>query len=229
MIPEDADFTNYKVIIAPVLYMVKSGLAEKLEDYVEKGGYLILTTMSGIVDQSDNVHLGGYPGPLRRLAGVWVEEIDALAPGQSNTLHFTNGESVPCEMICDLMHIEGAKAIASYDKDFYAGMPAITENSFGEGLVCYVGTVLQPTDMEVFLKDFLNDAGVCSLIPEKTELEISCRSGKDADLIFVINFVDEPKKLPVCLAGLKDIITGSTSSTDELIPKWGVKILKKER
>lgn len=94
MIPVDGDFSKYKVIAAPVLYMVKEGMKEKLEQFVKNGGTLITTFMSGIVDQSDNVHLGGYPGPLREMAGVWVEEIDALAPEQSNTVSFSDGKNI---------------------------------------------------------------------------------------------------------------------------------------
>ena len=62
MIPVDADFSQYKMVVAPVLYMVKEGMKEALESFVKNGGILITTYMSGIVDQSDNVHLGGYPG-----------------------------------------------------------------------------------------------------------------------------------------------------------------------
>ena len=51
---------------------------------MKNGGILITTFMSGIVGQSDNVYLGGYLGMLREMAGVWVEEIDALAPEQKN-------------------------------------------------------------------------------------------------------------------------------------------------
>ena len=91
MIPVDADFSRYKLIVAPVLYMVKKGMKEALERFVENGGILVTTYMSGIVDESDNVHLGGYPGPLRKLAGVWVEEIDALAPEQKNKAVFADG------------------------------------------------------------------------------------------------------------------------------------------
>ena len=69
MIPVDADFSQYKMVVAPVLYMVKEGMKEALESFVKNGGILITTYMSGIVDQSDNVHLGGYPGPLRDMAG----------------------------------------------------------------------------------------------------------------------------------------------------------------
>lgn len=76
----DADFFKYKVLVAPVLYMVKEGMKEALEAFVKQGGILITGFMSGIVDQSDNVYLGGYPGPLREMCGIWAEEIDVLAP-----------------------------------------------------------------------------------------------------------------------------------------------------
>ena len=109
MIPVDADFSRYKVIVAPVLYMVKPGMKEALEAFVANGGVLITTYMSGIVGETDNVYLGGYPGPLRALAGIWAEEIDALAPEQTNTVRFTDGTTAKCRIVCDLIHTEGAK------------------------------------------------------------------------------------------------------------------------
>lgn len=132
MIPVDADFSKYKIVVAPVLYMVKDGMKEALENFVKNGGILIITFMSGIVGQSDNVYLGGYPGPLREMAGVWVEEIDALAPEQKNKAKFADGSTAACGLLCDLMHLEGAKALASYEEDFYAGMPAASKNTYGK-------------------------------------------------------------------------------------------------
>ena len=112
MVPVDGDFSKYQVIVAPVLYMVKEGMAEALEQFVENGGTLVTGFMSGIVDQSDNVHLGGYPGPLRKMCGIWAEEIDALAPEQTNTLRFTEGTEAKCSLLCDILHLEGAQALA---------------------------------------------------------------------------------------------------------------------
>ncbi len=84
MIPVDADFfQNTRLLWHRCFYMVKDGMKEALENFVKNGGILITTFMSGIVGQSDNVYLGGYPGRPRDL-GVWVEEIDALAPEQKN-------------------------------------------------------------------------------------------------------------------------------------------------
>ena len=86
------------------------------------------TYMSGIVGESDNVYLGGYPGPLKEMAGVWVEEIDALAPEQHNIVTFKDGSQSKCKIVCDLMHLEGAEALGEYAEDFYAGMPAVTRH-----------------------------------------------------------------------------------------------------
>lgn len=147
MIPIDADFSKYDLVAAPVLYMVKDGVAESLEAYVQAGGTLITTYMSGIVGQSDNVHLGGYPGPLRKMAGVWVEEIDALAPEQRNKIRFADGTEEECRLVCDLMHLEGAEEIAQYESDFYAGMTAVAKNRFGKGTVYYVGTDLSESGL----------------------------------------------------------------------------------
>ena len=102
MIPVDADFSKYKIVVAPVLYMVKDGMKEALENFVKNGGILITTFMSGIVGQSDNVYLGGYPGPLREMAGVWVEEIDALAPEQKNKAKFADGSTAACGLLCEI-------------------------------------------------------------------------------------------------------------------------------
>lgn len=62
LVPVDADLSKYKLVAAPVLYMIKEGMQERLTDFVKQGGSLLTTYMSGIVDQSDNVHLGAILG-----------------------------------------------------------------------------------------------------------------------------------------------------------------------
>ena len=226
MIPVDADFSKYKVIAAPVLYMIKDGMKEKLEEFVENGGTLITTFMSGIVNQSDNVYLGGYPGPLRKMAGVWVEEIDALAPEQSNTVRFADGTEYKCNLLCDLMHTEGAEVLASYESDFYAGMPAVTKNSYGKGKVYYVATQFEAAGLAKVLDEVTKESAVSGVIAEKTGLEITCRESDTTRFYFVMNFTDKEQVLPVSLAGKTDLITGEAAKENEVMKKWDVKILQ---
>ena len=225
MIPFDADFSKYKVVVAPVLYMVKEGMQEALTEFVKNGGILITTFMSGIVDQSDNVYLGGYPGPLRELAGVWVEEIDALAPEQTNTITFHDGTKIPCSMLCDLMHVEGARCLAEYSTDFYAGTPAITKNQFGKGSTYYIGTNMNSDGIAKVLEMAMAEAGVASVIDEATELEITCRKADTCAYYFVMNFKEKELAVPSCFVGYTDAITGENIKSGDTMAKFDVKII----
>lgn len=225
LIPYDADFSRYKMVAAPVLYMVKEGMQDALEIFVEKGGVLVTTYMSGIVNQSDNVYLGGYPGPLRKLAGVWVEEIDAISPEQSNEVVFSDGTKSNCRLVCDLMHLEGAECLGKYGSDFYAGSPAVTRHGFGDGTVFYIGTNMKEAGLAKVLEMAVDEAGVKPVIPEKTELEIVCRRAENCNVYFVINFKDHPLAIPSCFAGKRDLLTGENVWEGEMLPQFGVKVI----
>lgn len=229
MIPFDADFSRYKVIVAPVLYMVKPGMKEALEAFVANGGILITTYMSGIVGETDNVYLGGYPGPLKDLAGVWVEEIDALAPEQANEVVFTDGTTAKCKIVCDLMHLKSAEALASYSTDFYAGMPAAAKNKFENGFTYYIGTDMDENGIAKLLDLAVADAGVAPVIAEETELEVTCRHADDCDYYFVMNFKDQELAVPETFVGKVDVLTDKVVEAGETMSKYDVKIIRATR
>src|SRR5690606_8242497 len=124
----DMDLSGYDVVIAPVLYMAREGFAEKMPQFVEAGGTFGTNFMSGIGGGNRRVIRGGYPGALRRLLGLWVEEIDALFPDDENQVII---DEVPEELqglkgtysarlICDVVHSEGAEVLGVFGRDFYA-------------------------------------------------------------------------------------------------------------
>ena len=140
-----SDFTRYRLIVAPMLFMLKPGVVGRLEAFVKNGGTLLLTYLSGVVNETALVLRGGWPGGgLRKMAGVWSEEIDALypnppqriVPAAGNALGMT-GEH-PVKDYCERVHPEGATVLATYKTDFYAGMPALTVNKYGAGHVYYL-------------------------------------------------------------------------------------------
>ena len=225
MIPVDADFSKYKMIVAPVLYMVKPGMKEALEEYVKNGGILVTTYMSGIVGESDNVYLGGYPGPLKEMAGVWVEEIDALAPEQHNVVTFKDGSQSTCKIVCDLMHLEGAESLGEYAEDFYAGMPAVTRHSYGKGKLYYIGTCMEEDGIAKILSMAAEDAGAKPVAGNGNGLEIVKRNGEGKSFYFVMNFKDEELEIPEEFAGKKDLLSGNAVEKGEKLPKFGVKIV----
>ncbi len=143
-----ADFDKYRVVVAPMLYMLRPGVAERLEAFVKNGGTLIATYLTGIANESDLVFLGGFPGPLRPVFGVWAEETDILhdnaTPAQTITpvAGDTRGltGSYAARQYSDVIHAEGAQVLATYDNDYYAGSPAVTVNAYGSGEAYYIAS-----------------------------------------------------------------------------------------
>jgi len=80
-------FDRYTLIVAPMLFMLKPGVADRLDAFVKGGGTLVLTYLSGIVNETELVLRGGWPGGgLRKMAGLWSEEIDSLYPNDVQAL-----------------------------------------------------------------------------------------------------------------------------------------------
>ncbi|MGH1881847.1 beta-galactosidase [Enterococcus casseliflavus] len=230
LVPVDADLSKYKLVAAPVLYMIKEGMQERLTDFVKQGGALLTTYMSGIVDQSDNVHLGGYPGPLRELTGIWVEEIDALAPEQSNGVSLVNEELTgTSNLVSDLIHLENAEALAHYTSNFYAGMPAVTKNTFGDGTVYYFGGQLEVQLQDQLFKTIVEETGITPVIEEATKLEIACRENAEAKFFVIINFHEEAQPLPEMFVGKTDLLTGEVLSSEMMLAQYTTYIVKEER
>ncbi|MGO4106910.1 beta-galactosidase [Paenibacillus sp. YAF4_2] len=189
----EADLSGYDLVIAPVMYMVKQGVADKLEKFVEAGGSVISTYFSGIVNETDLVTLGGYPGELRKLFGIWAEEIDALLPSQRNRIVLSDNTlgsktEYECGMICDLIHSEGAEVKAVYGDDFYRGMPALTVNKFGAGEAWYLATSPEAAFLQEWLPQLCAARGIEPLVPTTPEgVETTIRTKDGQDYLFVLN------------------------------------------
>ena len=228
MISLESDFSKYKVIIAPVLYMIEEETARAIERYVEEGGIFVTTFMSGIVNSTDNVHLGGYPGPLRKMTGVWVEEIDALAPEQHNSIKFKDGSDAACGLCCDIMHLEGAETVAEYTSDFYKGTPVITKNKYGNGTAYYIGSRLDTTGLNIIMDMVTDEAEVQPLVSEKSPLEIVCRESNSHRYFFLINFSGTPQQIPKEFNGFRDMLTGKILENEYELENYGVLLIGKE-
>ena len=181
--------------------MVKEGMKESLEKFVREGGILVTTYewYCGPVRQRISRRLSGtFTGNGRPLGG----EIDALAPEQKNGVTM-DGTPYSCNLVCERMHLEGAESLGVYGEDFYAEEPAAARNRFGKGRVYYIGTQLEKAGKAHILKMALEEAGVESLIPEETGLEVICRQQGEKKLYFVMNFGTKSRSFRPLFAGRK--------------------------
>jgi beta-galactosidase 1 len=187
------DFSRYKLVIAPLLYMIKDDLDERLRRYVSGGGTFITTYFSGLVNDCDLV-TGAYPGKLKDILGIWVEEQDALLENEKNSFIF-NGKRYPAGIICDIMHTEGAKALSCYESDFYKDTPVITENIFGRGRAYYVGSRSDEEFYSDFLSYVCSETGVEPVIHTPNGVEAALRVNDKGRFLFLINHLSENREV----------------------------------
>ncbi|MGG4034055.1 beta-galactosidase [Paenibacillus cisolokensis] len=230
MIGVEENLDQYDIVIAPVLYMVKPGFAQKLERFVAAGGTFVTTFFSGIVNEKDLVTIGGYPGELRPLLGIWAEEIDALLPDQTNRIVMKQEigalkGSYSCGILCDLIHAEGAEVLAEYGADFYKGMPALTRNRFGKGQAYYIAFSPESAFVDALLANLCEEKGVAPLADAPAGVEVTRRSKDGSSFLFLLNHNAEEATVKVGPEYTQDLLTGQAVSGVITLAGRGVSIL----
>jgi beta-galactosidase len=188
-------------VVAPLLYLLRPGVAENLARFVEHGGVLLTTFFSGIVDQYDRVPGGGYPGALRKLLGIHVEEFDPLLPEMSNAVVIEEGPlagTYPCDLWGELIRLEGARAIGSFARDYYARQPALTVHTYGQGQAWYLATRGNDDLVDKLTSQLRQQAGVAPLLTVPAGVEVTSRRRFDGrQIFFVLNSTPEAVRIPL--------------------------------
>lgn len=235
VIDMDNDFSKYKVLVAPMLYMVRPTVGERIEAFVKNGGTFVATYWSGIVDENDLCFLGGFPGPLRKTLGVWCEEIDSLYDGEENALIFNSENSLNLKgefkngELCELIHAETAKVMATYKEDFYEGMPAVTVNNFGEGKAYYIASRNEAKFNSVFYKAIIEDLKLRKNFEYELPKGVTAqlRTDGETDFIFLMNFNSSEACIELEKEIYEELIRGVKLSGKIVLEPYGIKILKK--
>lgn len=195
----DADLKEYRLLCAPLNYMYRGDWAETLRAFTENGGVLVTTCFSGMVDETDLCFTGRHP--LEDVLGVVQEEMDA--PSEEFENQFTyRGKTYPARELCEIVHLsEGAEAVSVYERDFYAGSPAVVCNRCGAGKAYYLAARSDPAFLRAFYREVFHEAGLVN--PLHTELPYGVTvtervSPAGETFVFVMNFKNEP----VCIKGI---------------------------
>lgn len=220
------DLSSYKFVIAPMLYMCKDGFDKKIRKFVKEGGCFLTTCFSGYVENHDLVVTGGYPGRLKDILGIWVEESDALPEGEVNSFTY-KGKTYPAAILCDLLHLQGAEGLSYYESDFYQGMPVLTCNQLEKGKAYYVASSSDEEFYRDFLGEICKELEISPVIKAPEGVEATVRENKNGSFLFLLNHNETVAEVVLNKDGT-DLISGRSYRAGEkvMLDKAGVAIIK---
>ena len=197
LIDQTCALEGYRVVVGPMTYMLRPGFAERVQRFVADGGVYVGTYISGWVDEDDKCFLGGWPGPLKDVFGLWDEETDALDETQHN--HFSwQGKTYRVDDYAALIHARGAEALAQYDENFYRGFPVLTRHAYGKGLAYYIAARTGGDFLRDFYAALLQEQGLRPLVPDlPAGVDCTSRVGSEGRFLFLLN--GNPHAVTVCV------------------------------
>jgi beta-galactosidase len=237
VIGEEADLDRYQLVIAPMLYMVRPGVGERLTGFVRRGGCLVTTYLTGYVDGSDLCFQGGFPGPLRECLGIWAEELDSLYDGESNQVAAAPGASLglsgtfAAHEYCEVVHAESAEVLATYGRDFYAGMPALTRNRLGAGDAFHLAARTGEDFLTAFYGRLLDEKEIRGCLGSAPPPGVSVQprgDGRD-EYVFVLNFNRAPVRVPLGELAGEELLRGGEVRGELELPAFGAAVIRRGR
>lgn len=206
------DLSQYDAVIAPMLYKTDSALESALRTYVENGGTLVSTYITGVVNETDLVHPSGFSPALSEIFGINVLETDSLYPSDTNAITLKSGAEFKVKDYCAVIEAhKNTDVLGTYKSDFYKRKPAFTRNKLGKGRAYFIGA---RTDSD-FLEHFYS-ALVKFKIPviAKKGVSVQVRQNADYNYFFTMNFCEKPKTFKLTRQ-MQEIISGKVYSKNK--------------
>jgi len=219
VVPVRSNWDEYEVAVLPSVYILSEETTRRVRDYVANGGKLIVTYYTGLSDEKDHIWMGGYPGSIRDVVGVRIEEFAPLGddfPGAPDHLDLDNGATA--RDFADVITSVGkdATVLASFKDDPWTGMdgrPAIVGNAYGEGRTVYVGARLGRDGIAKSLPSVFASLGV--EVPDASDPRLLRIERVDeatgARFVFLVNRTHEP----VGVVEQGDVIVSSFAKEDD--------------
>lgn len=233
VIDQNCELDSYKLVIAPMVYMLRPGFADRLKSYVEQGGTAVMTYWSAVVDQSDLCFLGGVPGNgLREVFGVWEEESQSYYPKETVGVAMSDGNvlgltgSFSAIDTCSVIHAEGSDVLATYADQYFAGSPALTANRFGKGTAFYMAARMQNDFLSAFYAKLVTDLSIAKAIDTALPHGVTAQLRTDGKTkyVFLMNFNDNQQSVELDDT-YTDLLSGQTLSDTARLGPYGVMVL----
>ncbi|MFY1686713.1 beta-galactosidase [Plantactinospora sp. WMMB782] len=219
LVVDGDDLSGYALLVLPAHYLLSDRYAARIRNYLAAGGHLLVGYLSGIADEHARVRVGGYPGALRDLLGVRVEEFHPLDPATRLPLSDGNTGRDWAETV----RLTGATPAVTYTGGLLDGQPALTRHRYGDGLAWYLSTRLDDDPYRDLLAGLAAAAGATPTCPAAPAgVEAVRRSTAGTSWLFLLNHTDATQTVPV--SG-ENLLTGEYADP-VVLPAGGCAVLR---
>jgi beta-galactosidase len=224
--PND-ELGKYKIVFAPVMYVVSEKNAASIRTFVQNGGVFVSNFRLGVKNEYSQIVRTPLPGRLRDVMGVTVADYVPIYSGKqgvkfSSVLAGPDGE---CGIWADILQPSHAEVLGTYTSGSHVGRAAVTINSFGKGKAVYVGADLTSPSLSRVLQKLADLAGVKQLFQVPAGVELTVRRAGDKQWIFLLNHTSAPQGINVPRT-FKDLLTGETLTQKVGLDAYGVRVLQ---
>ncbi|MFJ5034293.1 beta-galactosidase [Streptomyces sp. NPDC088560] len=221
----EADLSAYPLVVVPALYLMTEAAGNNVREYVENGGTLVVSYFSGIVDEYDAVHEGAYPGALRDVLGLTVEEFSPLLKDERVRLAGPDGSELTGDVWTEFVVPRGAETVWTYADGLTAGRPAVTRHRLGYGTAWYVSTRLDAHGLDALIGWAADDARLAPRADLPRDVEVVRRSGASGTYLFAINHTAGDTKVPLESPGT-ELLTGERAAGRLPVPAGAVRVVR---
>jgi beta-galactosidase len=188
VISADAPLDGYRLIVAPALTIVSESQARQMKDFVERGGHLVLTVRCGMKDEYNALLPVRQPGPLADLAGIEVEEYYALLDSVPVTGNWFTGTSQLWAELLKVRDQDNTHVAARFGRSngWLDDQIAITVNSYGKGLVYYIGVYLDEVAQQALMDHIASMAAIRAVMETPAGVEARLRVASDGTRITIL-------------------------------------------
>jgi beta-galactosidase len=226
VIQPGADLTAYKIVFAPVAYVLSEAQATRIRNFVQAGGVFVSSFRLGVKTESSQIVRTPLPGLLRDVMGVTVEDylpIYSAKQGVKFSSAFA-GADAECGLWADILQPAGAEVVGSYTAGEHAGKAAVTINTFGKGRAVYVGADLDAASLAKVLRTLTASAGVRPAIDVPAGVEMTVRRSGDKQWMFLLNHTSIAQTVTIAKP-ITDLLTKQALSGTIELTGYGVRVL----
>ena len=163
VVSQEADWSDYKVLFIPMMHLRDSGIGKKVKEHVAAGGTILATCFTGY-ENNDQLPAeeGIFEEDLWKVFGIIRADIDTFNPSEQNGIIWSNGARIRTLVrdYAEILQVQSAEVLASFEDDFYVGKAAITKNQFGKGYAYYVAGGIAAADLRGLFERILSEAGI---------------------------------------------------------------------